>query len=846
MNLKDFATSLVAIAPVPASSGTTLAVTTGEGVRFPSITLDKPFFYVTACPLSEFPTLDNAEKLKVIDVTDDVFTIERAQGDTTARVIEAGWIISNCIYTDDLIEKPEISVDGDIVTFDGITGRVIAGGGKKISDLPHYSNGSCQISSITDNGDGSITLGDGDYCLSNNTAGSDFITQYTVTGGVFSLTDLAMNYIVANYNGGTPVIQNISDVTLINETTIVPIYSVFRNGNFLHIQNWDSLANSLSNKIHQSIVKTQRYRRESGLTLSEYGTRNINCSNGIVWVGAVPISLAAIATATDNIFFWYHVAGVWTSSVITQYNNTQYDNGTNLATLGITRYAVNWVFRGVESQKHLYVVLGGGDYTLAQAEASSVPALPISISSHATLVGRIIVANGAATATLIQSAFNQTFSSNPTSVHGDLTGRDAADQHPAASITNTPYGALAATNVQTAINELEDEKQPNLGYTAENVANKDTTVTLGTSDTKYPSQKAVKTYVDSLTNETQARGETPSGVIDGVNVTFTLAATPAPNSERLYKNGIRLRSGVGNDYTIAGNVITMATAPVTTPVLSILLIDYEISVGTFAQGVSHTIPNETPSGVIDSVNKVFTTAFSYMPGTLKVWRRGLLEVNGVHFFETDPGSGIFTYSDSPDGGTDPDNHIVEYQHLLSSVGDAATLNGVPVNTTPVANTLLPLNNNSKLPGVILGTSRLNSTETTDFANGIPLTVNTWTDLRSNQNFTVGSSDSIILISVGGSAIIGGAGTPFASSRVVVDSGGTPIIRSLGGMFVVAGGQYANPFSGNGIILLSGLSAGVHTIKTQVLSTVAGNSAYCRCLTIPNSEFFNTTVLEIGG
>lgn len=36
-----------------------------------------------------------------------------------------------------------------------------------------------------------------------------------------------------------------------------------------------------------------------------------------------------------------------------------------------------------------------------------------------------------------------------------------------------------------------------LGYTPENISNKDTTTTLGTSDTKYPSQKAVKVYVDN-------------------------------------------------------------------------------------------------------------------------------------------------------------------------------------------------------------------------------------------------------------------------------------------------------------------------------------------------------------
>lgn len=42
-----------------------------------------------------------------------------------------------------------------------------------------------------------------------------------------------------------------------------------------------------------------------------------------------------------------------------------------------------------------------------------------------------------------------------------------------------------------------NSKQDALGYTAENVANKSTSTSLGTSDTIYPSQKAVKTYVDN-------------------------------------------------------------------------------------------------------------------------------------------------------------------------------------------------------------------------------------------------------------------------------------------------------------------------------------------------------------
>ena len=53
--------------------------------------------------------------------------------------------------------------------------------------------------------------------------------------------------------------------------------------------------------------------------------------------------------------------------------------------------------------------------------------------------------------------------------HNDLEGRSDADAHPAAAITNTPQGNLAAVEVQAALNELDAEKlardgtQPMLG-----------------------------------------------------------------------------------------------------------------------------------------------------------------------------------------------------------------------------------------------------------------------------------------------------------------------------------------------------------------------------------------------
>ena len=104
-NIKDFATSLVVTAPSPATSGTSLVVTTGHGARFPVT----PFF-ATVHPANQMPTLDNAEKVLVSDVDDDTMTIERGQGDTDAKSISAGWRFTNALFEDDIADL-EYAID---------------------------------------------------------------------------------------------------------------------------------------------------------------------------------------------------------------------------------------------------------------------------------------------------------------------------------------------------------------------------------------------------------------------------------------------------------------------------------------------------------------------------------------------------------------------------------------------------------------------------------------------------------------------------------------------------------------------------------------------------------------
>jgi hypothetical protein len=82
---------------------------------------------------------------------------------------------------------------------------------------------------------------------------------------------------------------------------------------------------------------------------------------------------------------------------------------------------------------------------------------------------------------------------------------DINDSKASLKDNNTFDGTLTATNLSGT--NTGDETQSSiiskLTFTPENVANKSTTTTLGTSDTLYPSQNAVKVYADA--RETAAK-----------------------------------------------------------------------------------------------------------------------------------------------------------------------------------------------------------------------------------------------------------------------------------------------------------------------------------------------------
>ena len=122
--LKNFAYSLVATAPSPATSGTSLVVTAGQGAYFPATPFD-----ATIWPSGVQPTNTNAEIVRVTNVSTDTFTITRAQYGTTAQSIAVGYQIAQTVDANLLNQLAPLSgatFTGEVVAPDfkvsGLTG----------------------------------------------------------------------------------------------------------------------------------------------------------------------------------------------------------------------------------------------------------------------------------------------------------------------------------------------------------------------------------------------------------------------------------------------------------------------------------------------------------------------------------------------------------------------------------------------------------------------------------------------------------------------------------------------------------------------------------------------------
>lgn len=322
-----------------------------------------------------------------------------------------------------------------------------------LTDRPTVTNAYAGVfvkPSIIDNKDGTLTLGAGEYTVFQDDNFTPPLIKYSNTGGIFSLTNNITNYIVFCSMSGIYVETDRSNIS---QSHVIPIVTVFCDNNDLHILDWDSMGKGLANKLSDRLVRTERFSTEiGGCLLNEKTGRYITLTDGYVWFGGVRTALSSCDSSLTStvVEVYYHSGTGWAFSTTATYNNTQYDDGTGLKTLDAGRYAINWIYRGIENERHLFILLGNTNCKSSEVDTVTVPInVPPLIASQAMLVGKISVKKDGASGN-VSSAFTTTFAQSLVYEHNDLANLDGGNTNQYYHLSSSQYTSLPSSTVPTS------------------------------------------------------------------------------------------------------------------------------------------------------------------------------------------------------------------------------------------------------------------------------------------------------------------------------------------------------------------------------------------------------------
>jgi hypothetical protein len=286
---------------------------------------------------------------------------------------------------------------------------------------------------VIDNGNGSITVPSNQVNCYDGNIYTGILRRYTVPSASFTMT---LGNDVANYIyvacGPSPTYAVTTDRTQIDNLAKVQVSKVIyaNAGSPVHIETEATHGAGMPGRIYQRLLDTDQFglSQDTVIALGNTGT-TISLGGLDIWAGIDQYILPAVSNATRS-FFVYHSGGTWTNSnkLGTAFNNTHYDNGTDLVPFTPGYYGIMDIYRGIEVNNHIYFVPHTTQYpNLAQAQAATTVALnPKLVSAHSVFVGRAIFQESNASE-IYMNAFTQgTFfpGAGVLSSHNTLSGLD--------------------------------------------------------------------------------------------------------------------------------------------------------------------------------------------------------------------------------------------------------------------------------------------------------------------------------------------------------------------------------------------------------------------------------------
>jgi len=468
-----------------------------------------------------------------------------------------------------------------------------------------------------------INVGSCQTFIFNNSTYIGVPELFTITENSFTIPLNTTKYIVINYNSGNPIYQMVSDSYDINESNVIPAVTVMNDDNELHYRSYAYWGTGELNKHNQRLIYTRRFLRESGFSISEEANRVIIVSAGRVWYGITRYTLPEIKSSTSRLYYWYHdETGTWINNDSdTFYDNLHYDNATSgLKDLDVDKYTVNWIYRLIsddeESDEIMYIQSCSQYDTLGDASDATIPAAPEMLSSHCLLVGRIIVKKGDVVASLIESAFDTTFTGSQISDHNSLTNLQGGKASEYYHLEHTQHDVLTDGSDADSLHTHNLKADKVVGATNGHFASLDALGNLGDSghkDSDYAD--AIHTHDDRYYTESEndillAGKSSTAHLHDDRYYTESETNSLLNNKLNIVQNTIRV-SPVGGDYQTLNECITYLNSLTSTDgirvvvdggtydIASTITINATMPISIEGSGISNSILN-TAAGLLNN------------------------------------------------------------------------------------------------------------------------------------------------------------------------------------------------------------------------------------------------------
>tara|TARA_R110002020_G_C16305693_1_gene773460 strand:+ start:805 stop:4059 length:3255 start_codon:yes stop_codon:yes gene_type:complete len=313
---------------------------------------------------------------------------------------------------------------------------------------------------ITENGDGTVDVTGGVMVLRSAESDTAELKPYDVSGVTnLAFVDNTDNYIICDYNAGSPVITSTDSVAaILTLQTKTVLYALTRVGTHLNIIDVRGINVDYARKNNIKDFKINGFEHAGGALVSDEGSRNFAITASEFYALNQPIVNAPFDTVGGGTFEYLYrdgAGGYTRVAAQTQIDNANWDDGTGtLNTLGNNKYMAHYVYIILNTPSHYKVVYGREQHnSLAQAQAEGVPITEsgdIGGLSTSVLIAKIIVQAGVDAFEDIQSPFTKVLSSTAVSNHNNLAGLQGGAVGDYQHLTTAQVAEIAEIAANTA------------------------------------------------------------------------------------------------------------------------------------------------------------------------------------------------------------------------------------------------------------------------------------------------------------------------------------------------------------------------------------------------------------